>query len=91
MIKNDGPGEKVTIEIVLEALRFMKSGKAAGPSGVTSDLLKVCGIESAKRLANVANDLLQGNSMPESWKRSNLIPFCKGKRDVRSCGNHRNI
>jgi len=44
----------------------VKNGKAAGPSGVISDLLKVCGIESAKRLANVTNDMLQGYSMPES-------------------------
>jgi len=53
--------------------------KAAGPSGVTSDLLKVCGIESAKRLASMVNDMLQGNSMPESWRRSDLIHFYKGK------------
>jgi len=66
----------------MKALRFMKNGKAAGPSGVTSDLLKVCGIESAKRLANVANDMLQGNSMPESWRGRDLIPFYKGKRDI---------
>jgi len=35
--KNEGPCEKVTLEAVLEALRFRKNGKAARPSGVTSD------------------------------------------------------
>jgi len=86
--KNEDPRcEKVTLEAVLEAFRFMKNGKAAGP---TSDLLKICDIESAKRLANVAIDMLQGNNMPESW-RSDLIPFYKGKGDVRSCGNYRSI
>jgi len=69
-MKSEGLCKKVTLEDVLEALRFMKNRKAAGPSGVTSDLLKVCGIESAKRLANVANDMLQGNSMLESWRKS---------------------
>jgi len=90
-MKSEGPCEKVTLEDVLEALRLMKIGKAAGPSGVTSDLLKVCGIESVKRLAYVANDMLQGNSMSESWRRIDLIPFYKGKGDVRSCGNYKSI
>jgi len=63
VMKNEGPCEKVTQEDVLEALRFMKNGNAVGPSGVTIDLLKVCGIESTKRLVNVANDVPQGNSM----------------------------
>jgi len=75
VMKNEGPCEKVTLKDVLKALRFMKNGKAAGPSGVTLDFLKVSGIESAKRLANVTNDMLQGNSMPESWRRSDLITF----------------
>jgi len=29
--------------------------------------------------------------MPESWKKSDLIPVYKGKGDVRSCGNYRSI
>jgi len=66
VMNNEGSCEKVTREAVLEALRFMKNGKASGPNGVTSNLLKICDIESAKRLANVENDMLQGNSMPES-------------------------
>jgi len=48
VIKNKGPCENVTLEAVLEAFRFMKNGKVAGPSGVTSDLLKICDIESAE-------------------------------------------
>ena len=29
--------------------------------------------------------------MPESWRKSDLIPIFKGKGDVRSCGNYRSI
>ena len=29
--------------------------------------------------------------MPESWRKSDLIPMFKGKGDVRSCGNYRSI
>ena len=44
----------------------MKSGKAAGPSGVTSELLKVCQDENVKKLAAATDDLLQGKQMLES-------------------------
>ena len=43
------------------------------------------------RLVEVANNMLDGNKMPECWRKSGLIPVFKGKRDVRSCGNYRSI
>ena len=69
----------------------MKSGKAAGPSGVAFELLQICEVESVKKLADVIDNLLQGRKMVESWRKSNLISICKRKRDVRSCGNHRSV
>ena len=39
----EGPLDIVTREEVEGALRCMKNGKAAGPSGMTSDLLKFAG------------------------------------------------
>ena len=75
----------------MEALILMNTGKAAGPSGVTVELLNVCKKESVRRLAEVANNMLEGNKMPESWRKSDLIPIFKGKGDVRSCGNYRSI
>jgi len=69
----------------------MKNVKAAGLSEVTSDLLNVCYIESTMRLANVAIDIMQGNNKPKRWRRSDLIPFYKGKGDVRFCGNYKSI
>ena len=29
--------------------------------------------------------------MPESWRKSDLIPIFKGKGDVRSCGKYKSI
>ena len=54
----------------------MKTRKAAGPNGKTSELLKVCKNDTTKKLAQVANDLLQEKEMPESWRRD-LIPIYK--------------
>ena len=35
--------------------------------------------------------MLDGKKMPESWKKSNLLPIYHGKEDARSCGNYRSI
>ena len=88
---NEGPCESVSEEAVKDALNKMKSGKAAGPSGVTADLLKVCGEDGVKRLTEVANGLLDGMRLPESWRKSDLIPIYKGKGDAKSCGSYRSV
>ena len=54
---------------VMEAFAVMNKGKTAGPSGVTVDLLNVCKKKSVRRLADVANNMLGGNKMPECWKK----------------------
>ena len=36
----------------------------------------------------VANGLLMEESMPESWKRSTVVPLYKGKGNVLECGNY---
>ena len=65
--------------------------KQLDQNGVTSELLKVCEKESGKRLAEMSNDMLERRKMPESWRRSDLIPIYKGKGDVRSRGNYRSV
>jgi hypothetical protein len=85
----EGPWRKVTEEEVSEALRLMKKGKAAGPTEISCEMLmNKAGI---KGLCEVANGLLEGGEMPESWKRSSVIPLYKGKGDVLECGNYRTI
>ena len=88
--KVEGPCEQVFTEDVMEALVLMNI-KVAGPSGVTVELLNVCKKESVRRLVEVANNMLEGNKMPESWRKSDLIPIFKGNGDVRSCGNYRKV
>ena len=55
----------------MEALKLMNARKAAGLSGVMSELLRVCKKESVKRMAKVANNFLslsEGKKMPKSWE-----------------------
>ena len=41
-----------------------------------------------RELCGVANGLLMGESMPESWKRSTVVSLHKGKGNVLECGNY---
>ena len=77
--KVEGPCEQVSTGDMIEALILMNTGKAAGPSRVTVELLNNCKKESVRRLAEVANNMLEGNKMPESWRKSDLIQFLKEK------------
>ena len=57
----------MSVKAVIKALNFMKTRKTAKPSGITSKLLKVCKIDSVKKLAEMANHLLPGKEMHVSW------------------------
>jgi len=50
----------------------MKMGKAAGPSGVPIEVIRISGLPSV--LARIGNSMMNGNKMPETW-RSILIPL----------------
>ena len=44
-----------------------------------------------EELCGVANGLLMGESMPDSWKRSMVVPLYKGKGNVLGCGKYLTI
>ncbi|XP_014666073.1 PREDICTED: uncharacterized protein LOC106808038 [Priapulus caudatus] len=85
----EGPLEDVTEHALEVALREMSSGKAAGPTGVTSDLVKAAGREGIRELGSIVKELIGGNGIPEDWKNSSTIPIYKGKGDAMVCGKHR--
>ena len=67
----------------------MKKGKSSGPSKVSCEMFSndMC----VRQLCGVANGLLMGESMPESWKRSTVVPLYKGKGNVLEHGNYRTV
>ena len=85
----EGLWEKVSEKEVWEALKRMKKGKSSGPSEVTCEMFSndVC----VSELCGVANGLLMGESMQESWKRSMVVSLYKGKGNVLECGKYRTI
>jgi len=65
----------------LKALRMMKKGKAAGPTGYVSEMFiaeEDCSVEWLTSLCNLI--IAQGRN-PDDWRSSILLPVFKGKGD----------
>ena len=85
----EGPVEEISREEVEDVLRDLKSKKAPGPTGVTSDMLKKAGI--ANEATRVFRDIVDKGEIPEEWKNSMTVPIFKGKGDALECGKYRGI
>ena len=66
----------------------MKKGKAQGPDDIPLEVWIALGNKSVEFLVNFFNRLLQGEKMPDEWRRSVLVPLYKGKGDIKECGNY---
>ena len=87
--KNVGPVKVITVEEVRNAMGKLKKGKAAGPSGVPIDAIRLCNVEGT--LAKIGNGMMNGEGMPTSWRKSVLIPLYKGKGDAKECTSYRSL
>ena len=88
---NDGEVGEITPEEVKVALRQMKSGKACGISGVSTEMLVHSGEVGIEVLTDICNKILNGSRLPCDWTRSILVPLYKGKGDPKECGSYRGI
>ena len=83
--------EEISVEEVLVAMKKMKKGKAQGPDEIPVEAWLALGREGVNFLTKMFNRLLQGEAMPEEWRMSVVVPFFKGKGDIKECGNYRGI
>ena len=74
-LASEGPLNIVTREEVEGALRGMKNGKAAGLSGMTSDLLKFAGATGMRELLRVFQGIMGGEHAPDEWHNRLTIPL----------------
>lgn len=86
-----GPIKEIGIGEVEAALQGMQQGKAAGPSGVTSDLMKAAGDQALQKLVCILNARLLEESSPTEWRVSYTIPLYKGKGDPLKCNSYRGL
>ena len=88
---SDGPVETITEEEVRTAIKQMKKGKAAGPSGVTVEMLQAAGEAGIRWVTEICNAILKEGKVPSDWERSWIVSVYKGKGDALECGSYRGI
>ena len=85
------PVHPPTIEEVDKAISRLRSRRAPGICGITSELLKAGGICCSEWLTNVICKAWESGSAPDDWKRGIILPFYKGKGQRTDCQNYRGI
>ena len=80
--------EVISGEEVRTGLRKIKKRKAQGPDDIPVEAWIALGNKGVEFLVNFFNRLLQGEKMPDEWRRRVLVPLYKGKGDIKKCGNY---
>jgi hypothetical protein len=81
-----GPAEIITYSGVKADNTGVKSGKAAGPSGVVAKMLKASGDVGVKCVTDLCNFIVQEGTIPDDWKKSWIVNVYKENGDALECG-----
>ena len=85
------PCRLISEEEVSAAIKGLKFGKAAGPTGVVSEMMKASGGFGTRLMTDLINIIVKEGCIPDDWKKSMLVPVYKGKGDPLVCGSYRAI
>ena len=69
----------------------MKKSKAAGPTGIVSELFVADEDCSVEWLTSLCNLIIAQGRIPDDWKSSILLLVFKGKGDPMECESYRAI
>ena len=67
-------------EELVAALKAVKAGKAGGPDGVASDLLKHLPMNTQKELLFILNASWTTGWCPQAWRTATIVPFLRKKK-----------
>ena len=84
----EGPPPPVTKDLICKALRKMKCGKAAGPSGIIAEMLKAAGEVGIELLTELTEVVFCNSVIPTDWQESFILNLYKGKGDALERGNY---
>ena len=62
---------------IFDLINHLQSGKAPGPDGITSTMLKLTAGQVALPLTLLFNLSLSKGKIPDDWKRANVVPIHK--------------
>jgi len=69
----------------------MKKRKAAGPTGIVSEIFIAEEDFSVKWLTSQCNLIVAQGRIPDDWRSSIVLPVFKGKGDLMECASYRAI
>ena len=92
-LSNEPPleGPPIPIDMVKKAISKMKSGKAAGPSGIVVEMIKAAGDTGATMIRDLATAIIRDGKVPTDWEESFIVCLYKGKGDTLDRGNYRGL
>ena len=85
----DGP-PYMLLDEVRQAIQNLKNGKAAGPDGITGEIVRLCGTETYKALADLFTRCLKQKKIPTTWIDAKVIILHK-KGEHENLKNYRPI
>ncbi|MBJ5496565.1 hypothetical protein JGG50_25660, partial [Salmonella enterica subsp. enterica serovar Typhimurium] len=88
--KVEGPSCRITEAEVEKAIGRMKKGKAAGPTGVVTEMLKASQEVGVQWLTDLSNRIIDERRIPGDWERV-IIPIYKGKGNPLECESYRAV
>ena len=86
-----GPPLYITEEVISKAIAKMKTGKAAGPSGILIEMIRSAGKEIIKSITNHANRIIKEGRIPSHWNFPFIVSLYKGKGDALSRHKYRGL
>lgn len=82
--------EPISLETLDDVLRCIPNGKAAGPDGVLSEVIRALPTNARKLLADLFTAFLESQSTPDSWRHCRIYTIHKSG-DAARCSNYRPI
>ena len=79
----------ISEEEVAADIKVLKIGKAVGPTGVVSEMIKAAGGFGSRWMTDQINNIVKERYIPDDWRKSILVPVYKGKGDPLVCGSYR--
>ena len=87
-----GPCCLISEEVVAAAIKGLNMGKAAGPTGVVSEMMKASGGFGSGWMTDLINNIIKEGCIPDDWRKSTLVLVYKGKSDpLVTCASNRAI
>ena len=73
------PDITISVNGVQKLLEQLKPAKAAGADGIPTHILKTCAADLAPVLAQLFQQTLNEETIPDDWRTANVTPIFKKK------------